>query len=101
MKKTRKRYLQFALHRNGAEITEKQFSSAIWSSLLSLYGEICTADSKFYLNSYDTKKGTGILQCNATALEKVIASAVMISSIGNTRVSFEPKKTSGTIRGLG
>ncbi len=69
MKKTRKRYLQFTLHRNGVEITEKQFSSAIWSSLLSLYGEICTADSKFYLNSYDTKKGTGILQCNATALE--------------------------------
>ncbi len=101
MKKTRKRYLRFILHKNGAEITEKQLSNAIWSSLLSLYGEICTADSKFYLNSYDAKKGTGILQCNAAALEKVIASAVMISSIGNIHVSFEPRKTSGTIRGLG
>ena len=101
MKKTRKRYLRFILHRNGADITDKQFSNAIWSSLLSLYGEICTADSKFYLNSYDAKKGTGILQCNAAALEKVIASAVMINSIGNTRVSFEPKKISGTIKGLG
>ena len=101
MKKTRKRYLRFTLHRSGAEITEKQFSNAIWSSLLSLHGEICAADSKFYLNSYDVKKGTGILQCNAAALEKVIASAVLMDSIGNTRVSFEPMKTSGTIRGLG
>jgi len=101
VKKTRKRYLRFILHKDGAEITEKQLSNAIWSSLLSLYGEICTADSKFYLNSYDAKKGIGILQCNAAALEKVIASAVMISSIGNTHVSFEPRKTSGTIRGLG
>ena len=101
MKKTRKRYLRFILHRNGAEITEKQFSGAIWSSLLSLYGEICTADSKFYLNNYDARKGTGILQCNAAALEKVIVSAVMISSIGATSVSFEPRKVSGTIKGLG
>jgi len=101
VKKTRKRYLQFTLHRNGAEITEKQLSNAIWSSLLSLYGEICVADSKFYLNSFNARKGTGILQCNAAALEKVITSAVMMNSIGNTSVSFEPKKTSGTIRGLG
>jgi len=101
LKRTRKRYLQFTLHRDGAKITEKQFSSAIWSSLLSLYGEVFTADSKFYLNSYDAQKGTGILQCNAAALEKVIASAVMISSIGTTSVSFEPKKVSGTIKGLG
>jgi RNase P/RNase MRP subunit POP5 len=67
---------------------------------MSLYGEVSAADSKLYLVEFDAKSGTGILQCTASSLNNVITSAVLIGSIGKSLVSFEPKKTSGTIKAL-
>ena len=101
MKKSRRRYLSFRLHSDGPTIDdEKQLSNAIWKNLLSLYGEINAADSKLYLVSFDQEKGEGVLQCTLSSLEMVITSAVLIGSIGKSLVSFEPKRTSGTIKGL-
>ncbi|MHA1943732.1 MAG: Rpp14/Pop5 family protein [Candidatus Thorarchaeota archaeon] len=101
MKKSRRRYLSFHLHSDGPVIDdEKQLSNAIWKNLLSLYGEINAADSKLYLVSFDQEKGEGVLQCTLSSLEMVITSAVLIGSVGKTLVSFEPKRTSGTIKGL-
>lgn len=101
MKRSRRRYMSFHLHRDGPIIDdEKQLSNAIWNNLLSLYGEISAADSKLYLVSFDCETGKGVLQCTLSSLEKVITSAVLIGSIGKSLVSFEPKRTSGTIKGL-
>lgn len=101
MKKTRKRYLSFHLHKEGPAIKdEKHLSNAIWKNLLSLYGEVSAADSKLFLVEFDGDTGEGVLQCTLSSLEKVITSAVLIGSIGTTNVSFEPKKTSGTLKAL-
>ena len=100
MKKVRRRYLLFKLHRDGSPIEEKQLSLTIWKSLLSLYGEIQAADSKLYLIDFDESSGEGILQCSLPSLQQVIAAAAVIGSINGTSVSFEPKRTSGTIKGL-
>ena len=100
MKGRRKRYLRFCLHREGRPVNDKQLTKEIRRSLLSLYGEVAVADSRLYLSEYDEDSGVGILQCNAALLEKVITSAVLIGSIEKTRVSFEPKKTSGSLKGL-
>jgi RNase P/RNase MRP subunit POP5 len=101
MKKTRRRYLSFHLHREGPVIKdEKQLVNAIWKNLLSLYGEVSAADSKLYLVSFDGDTGEGVLQCTLPSLDNVVTSAVLIGSIGSSIVSFEPKKTSGTLKGL-
>jgi RNase P/RNase MRP subunit POP5 len=100
VKRSRRRYLSFYLHSEKTTLDEKQLSTAIWKNMLSLYGEVSAADSKLYLVEFDKRTGTGILQCTASSLDKVITSAVLIESIGNLLVSFEPKKTSGTIKGL-
>lgn len=100
MKMTRRRYLSFHLHSENSTLDDKQLSTAIWKNLLSLYGEVSAADSKLYLVEFDEKSGAGILQCTATSLDNVITSAVLIGSIGKSLVSFEPKKTSGTIKAL-
>jgi RNase P/RNase MRP subunit POP5 len=100
MKKTRRRYLSFLLHSDDSKLDDKQLGMAIWKNLLSLYGEVSAADSKLYLVEFDEKSGAGILQCTASSLNEVITSAVLIGSIGKSLVSFEPKKTSGTIKGL-
>lgn len=68
--------------------------------MLSLFGETIVADARFFLNEYDDRSGTGYLQCNANLLQQLISSAVLIESIEKTKVSFEPKKTSGTIKAL-
>jgi RNase P/RNase MRP subunit POP5 len=100
MRKNRRRYLSFHLHSEDFTLDDKQVGMAIWQSLLSLYGEVSAADSKLYLMEFDKKRGTGILQCSASSLNRVITAAVLIGSIGKRLVSFEPMKTSGTIRAL-
>ncbi|MFW9835508.1 MAG: Rpp14/Pop5 family protein [Candidatus Thorarchaeota archaeon] len=100
MKKNRRRYLSFLLRSEGSRIDDKKLGLAIWQNLLSLYGEVSAADSKLYLVEYDEETGRGILQCTASSLNKIIIAAVLISSIGKSLVSFEPKKTSGTIKSL-
>lgn len=100
MKKVRRRYLRFKLHQEKNPIEEKQLTSSLWKSLLSLYGEVQAADSKLYIIEYNEETGEGILQCSLPSLPQVIAAAVVIGTINETAVSFEPKKTSGTIKSL-
>lgn len=100
MKRLRRRYILFTLHQEKHSIDEKQLSSSLWKSLLSLYGEIQASDSRLYIINYDEKTGEGILQCSLPSLPQVIAAAAVIGAINGTDVSFEPRKTSGTIKGL-
>ncbi len=100
MKLNRKRYLSFIIHRDGPPVTGKKLSTAIWKSLLSLYGEVTVSDTRLYLNEFDENSGLGYLQCNLYRLKYVIAAAALIESIDETKISFEPKKTSGTIKTL-
>ena len=101
MKPNRKRYILFQIHLDGPPITEKQLGTALWKNLLSLYGEVGIADCKLYINEYDPKTGIGFLQCNASKLEYIIAAAALLNIIDQTKISFQPKKTSGTIKALG
>ena len=100
MKPNRKRYISFKLHQDGPPITDRQLSNAIWRSMLSLFGEIVVADARFYLNDFNEAEGTGFLQCNAGLVNQLIVSASLLDSIERTKVAFEPKKTSGTIKSL-
>ena len=100
MKKVRRRYLLFKLHQEESLVDEKQLSASLWKSLLSLYGEIQASDSKLYIIEYDEKTGEGILQCSLHSLPQVIAAAAVIGTINGIAVSFEPRKTSGTIKSL-
>ncbi|NHJ14215.1 MAG: hypothetical protein EAX95_11095 [Candidatus Thorarchaeota archaeon] len=100
MKSVRRRYLLFMLHRDGSPVPEKRLAAEIRKQLLSLYGELVVADSKLYLNEYDEQSGVGILQCTEDSLKKVIAASALINVLDSTSVSFEPMRTSGTIKGL-
>jgi RNase P/RNase MRP subunit POP5 len=100
LRRNRRRYLLFHLHSDRRSIGAKHLSTALWKSVLSLYGEIHAADSRLYLLDFDEATGVGVLQCNASSLQFVITAAVIIDKIEGVQVSFEPKKTSGTIKGL-
>jgi len=100
MRKLRRRYVLFRLHREGPGIDVHQLSAAIRKNFLSLFGEVSVADSRLFIGMYNDDEDTGILQCNAESLDKLLASAALITAIGNTQVSFEPKRASGTLKGL-
>jgi RNase P/RNase MRP subunit POP5 len=99
MKEYRRRYVRFQLY-SDVTIDEKAVLQGLRKSVLSLYGEIILADSRLYISEYDSESGFGIVQCALQTLEQILASAVLIDSINGTSVSFQPLKTSGTIRGL-
>ncbi len=100
MKRTRRRYVLFQLHSGGARIEEKELTSALWNSLLSIYGELQAADSRLYMVEYDEDRNTGILQCNASLLRPIITAASLVHVISGNPVCFEPRKTAGTIKSL-
>jgi RNase P/RNase MRP subunit POP5 len=100
MHKMRRRYVLFRVHREGPPIDEHQLSAAIRKSFLSLFGEVSVADSRLFIGKYNEDEGTGILQCNAESLDRLVASAALITVIDGTQVSFEPKRASGTLKGL-
>ncbi len=100
MRPNRKRYVRFGLHHGDGRISKRQINDALWQELLSLFGESGIADTRLYLNEYDDEEGIGILQCNAVYLEQVIQAAILIRAIDGTPVSFEPLKTSGTLKSL-
>ncbi|MHA1768387.1 MAG: Rpp14/Pop5 family protein [Candidatus Thorarchaeota archaeon] len=100
MRRTRKRYFRFKIHSRKGCAGTKSVLEDIWKSLLSIYGEIEAADSKLYMVEFDETTQTGILQCAEPSLHRVIAASALIASIDGRTVSFEPLKTSGTIRSL-
>lgn len=99
MRSYRKRHVLFRLHSDG-KVTDREIAAAIRESVMSLFGELVVADSRLYIHSFDEATGTGILQVNGAFLEEVLAAAALIESIGPSRVSFNPQRTSGTIRSL-
>ena len=100
MKSNRKRYIYFRLHQEGPPLTDRQLSNAIWQSMHSLFGELVVADARFFLNEYNEQEGIGYFQCNADRVHNVIAAAALLESIDTTRISFQPTKSSGTIKAL-
>lgn len=100
MKTERKRYVRFKLFRDGPPINEKRLAIETRKNLLSLFGEVIVADSKFFLTQYDENNGTGILQCNGKTLDYVMTSVSLLYQIDDTSVSIKPIKTSGTIKAV-
>ncbi len=99
MKEYKRRYVRFQLHSDNV-VDEKALLQEFRKSLISVYGEIGLADSRLYISEYDSESGIGIVQCALHTLEQVLGAAVLIYSINGTQVSFQPLKTSGTIRGV-
>jgi RNase P/RNase MRP subunit POP5 len=83
-----------------SSVDELELVKAIRKSILSLHGEIALADSRFYMNEYDSDTATGIFHCTLKLLEKVIAAAVLVYSVDKQKISIQPLKTSGTIKGV-
>ncbi|MEM2142234.1 MAG: Rpp14/Pop5 family protein [Candidatus Thorarchaeota archaeon] len=100
MRTYRKRHVLVMVHTDGTQITEKKIGNAIIQSILSLYGELTVAMSRFFIDSYDESTGVCIIQCNSSVVDNVLTAMSALSEINGCEVSLDPKRTSGTIKGL-
>ncbi|TXT56953.1 MAG: hypothetical protein BAJATHORv1_20551 [Candidatus Thorarchaeota archaeon] len=100
MKTSRRRHILFRIHSSGDIPQGDIIIQILRENLLSLFGEIVVADSKLYLEEFDDAKGRGVIQCDAKTMKEVLAAAAMMYEIGKNKVSFEPVKTSGTLKTL-
>ncbi|MBD3405507.1 MAG: hypothetical protein GF411_05150 [Candidatus Lokiarchaeota archaeon] len=100
MKTSRRRHILFQIHCSEKISEGDWIVQTIRENLHSLFGEIVVADSKLYLEEYLESTGKGILQCEADVLRQVLASAALVNEIGKREVSFQPLKTSGTLKTL-
>ena len=94
----RRRYVRFRVYTSDT-LDKKELAKAIRKCILFLYGEVTLADSRFYINEFDSTSGVGIFHSTLKTLDKVLASAALVYRIGNINVSIQPLKTSGTIKG--
>ena len=93
--KRKKRYIAFELICE-QELDEKEFLSALWNSMLSLFGEIGSSHCGIWLEYFDGRRG--ILRCYRDALNKVKVALTLISSVGEVEVIPKILGVSGTIK---
>jgi ribonuclease P/MRP protein subunit POP5 len=93
------RYLVFEII-SDEKIGYSDMVTAVWNSMLSLLGEIETADAKMWLiqNLYDEKSQRGVLKCRHDFVEKMRAVLSLIQSVGEKRVIINILGVTGTIK---
>jgi ribonuclease P/MRP protein subunit POP5 len=99
----KKRYIHFqVIPEENETFTYSDLESAIWNTMLDFLGEMGVSKTSMWLlkDTWDKKKGVGIIKCNHKSTEKIIASLGLIDRLGDTRICFKILGVSGTIKGL-
>ena len=98
----RERYVKFAVLSEG-EVEYSDLEAAIWNTFLDFYGEQGVSKQSLWLikNLWDTENQIGVIRCNNTNVNQVLAGLGLVSRLGDSRIIFKILKVSGTIRGLG
>ncbi len=93
--KRKRRYIAFELVGEDT-VDGREFLSALWNSMLSLFGEIGSAHCDIRLEMFDGRRG--IVRCNRETLKKVKVALTLISRVGEIRVIPKILGVSGTIK---
>ena len=93
------RYLVFEIL-SEEKISYSDMVSAIWNSMLSLLGELETADAKTWLiqNLYDESSQRGVIKCRHDFVEKMRVVLSLIHMISEKRVVINILGVTGTIK---
>ena len=93
------RYLVFEIM-SEEKVGYSDMVSAIWNSMLSLLGELETADAKMWLiqNLYEEENQRGVIKCRHDFVEKMRALLSLIQIVGEKRVAINILGVTGTIK---
>lgn len=93
------RYLQVHLE-SDSPIAREAFSTAIRSSLKTLYGEIGMAEVDMRILDFDESSAVGIVRCRREAVERLRTVVATVTEVDGKRVLASVRRVSGTIRSL-
>ena len=99
LKKTRARYLALIID-SDEMFGSMEFMSAVWSSVLRLYGEYGASQTGLALIDYDVEKKLAILRTVHTTVDIVRAALASITKIRDRPVVVHVLAVSGTIKTL-
>ena len=99
LKKTRARYLALIID-SDEMFGSMEFMSAVWSSVLRLYGEYGASQTGLALIDYDVEKKLAILRTVHTTVDIVRATLASITKIRDKPVAVHVLAVSGTIKAL-
>ena len=95
----KKRYIMFEVL-SEEEVNYEELESAIWNILLDFLGEFGVATTSFWILKERWKGNRGIIRCNHTSVQHIIASLGLLERIGDTRLTIRILGVSGTIKSL-
>ena len=96
-KRAKKRYIKFALS-GGENISMEEVHSALWNTVMKLYGR--TEAGKLRIKLMEFKNGKGIVRCCHKHTEEVKAGLLSLEEAAGTKVAPRTIKTSGTLKKL-
>jgi len=99
----RKRYIAFqVIPEIDEDFTYSDLEAGIWNIMLDFLGEEGVSKTSMWLlkDTWNPRKGIGIIKCNHKSTETVISSLGLIDRLGDNRICFKILGISGTIRGL-
>ncbi len=97
----KKRYVFFKVISDGP-IVYSDLDSGIWNTMMDFHGELGASSSDMWIikNTYDPSEQTGVVRCGHNSVPDVLSCLGLVERLGDTRVTINILKVSGTIKGL-
>ncbi len=100
-KQKRQRYIGFQILCEPKAYFEKgAIINCFWTELVQLFGTYHSFQSGLWLVDFDPHSKVGILRCDHTVKDLILATLTLITEIHNHRVIVHTVKTAGTLRKL-
>jgi RNase P/RNase MRP subunit POP5 len=99
LKRIKRRYLALQIDVDGA-LSRREFTDALWSAVVKLYGEYGASLTSLVLIDYDLEKKTAVIRTSLAALDLVRASLSSITCLANRDAAVHVFAVSGTIKAL-
>lgn len=95
----RRRYIAVRID-SDQPFDERDLYTAVWTSILRLFGEYGASQADLSLVECDTEKRHATLRCSHKALDLVKASIVAMRELGNGEATVHILLVSGTLRSV-
>lgn len=99
LERVRRRYILVKINSDETP-NEKDFQSALLSSIIRLFGEYGASQIDVFLVKYDQRMKYAIVRCSHRALPMVQAAMAAITKIGEYEASVHTLLVSGTLKAL-
>lgn len=93
----RNRYLNFRIV-SDIPISRKDAVDAIWSSFVSMWGQVGASKTGMWVMDYIPQTKNGIVKVNHNSVKQLRSAISSVTAISGARARIDVKRSSGTLR---